>query len=161
GTRIVQAFGQEDFEVHRLTQALDRVQRMERRAGRLQSVSSPVMELLAVLLSAPFFVWAGFRIAAGRLSGGEFTVFVTALFLIYQSLRNLVKINNNLQASMAAARRVFEIMDQPPQVIERPGAVELPPFRERVAFESVSFSYGRGPVLHDLDLEARRGQVVA
>ena len=161
GTRIVQAFGRESFEVDRFTRALDRVQRMERRAARLLSLTSPVMELLGALLAAPLFVWAGYRIAAGHLSGGEFGVFVAALFMIFQSLRNLVKINNNLQQAMAAATRVFEIMDQPPQVRERPGATALPPFRERIAFESVSFSYGRGPVLHEMDLEVRRGQVVA
>jgi ATP-binding cassette, subfamily B, bacterial MsbA len=66
-----------------------------------------------------------------------------------------------LQQAMAASHRVFEIMDQPPQVVERPGAGELPPFSGEIEYRGVSFSYGRNPVLEGLDLKVKRGQVVA
>jgi subfamily B ATP-binding cassette protein MsbA len=161
GTRIVQAFGMEDFETVRFTRALDRMQRAEKKAARLQSITGPVMESLGALGAAVLFVWAGHRITAGKLSAGEFATFVAALFLIYASLRNLAKIYNDLQQAMAAAHRVFEMMDQAPQVIERPGARELPPFSDRIEYRGVSFSYGRAPVLEGLDLAVERGEVVA
>ena len=161
GARIVQAFGMEDFETIRFVRALDRVQRAEKRAARLVSISGPVMEILGALGGAALFVWAGQRIAAGRLSAGEFGTFVASLFVIFASIRNLVKINNDLQQAMAAAHRVFEIMDQPPQVVEKPGAPELPPFSGGIEYRGVSFSYGRSPVLEGLDLTVARGQVVA
>ncbi|HYV19339.1 MAG TPA: ABC transporter ATP-binding protein [Verrucomicrobiae bacterium] len=161
GARIVQAFGMEEFETARFVKALDRVQRAEKRAARLVSISSPVMEIFGALGGAALFVWAGQRIATGKLSAGEFATFVGSLFLIFTSIRNLVKINNDLQQAMAAAHRVFEIMDQAPQVVEKPGAPALPPFSEEIAYRGVSFSYGRSPVLEGLDLTVKRGEVVA
>ena len=161
GTRIVQAFGMEDFETARFTRSLDRMQRAEKRAARLLSITGPVMESLGALGAAILFVWAGYRIAAGKLTAGDFATFVAALFMIYASMRNLAKINNDLQQAMAAAHRVFEIMDQPPQVVDRPGARDLPPFSDRIEYRGVSFSYGRSPVLAGLDLTVRSGEVVA
>jgi subfamily B ATP-binding cassette protein MsbA len=161
GTRIVQAFGMQRFEVDRFTEALNRVQRAEKKAARLLSIMGPVMELVAAVGGAVLFAYAASRIAAGKLSAGEFVTFVAALFVTFQSLRNLVKINNELQQSMAAARRVFEIMDLPPAVVERPGAADLAPFRDRIEFRAVEFSYGRSPVLQGIDLTVARGQVVA
>jgi len=161
GSRIVQAFGMEQFEIDRFTRALDRVQRAEKRAARLVSIMPPVLTFVAACGAAVLFGYAAHRIAVGRLSAGEFVTFVAALFVIFASLRNLVKINNEVQQGAAAARRVFEIMDQPIQVSERPGAAALPPFAGRIELRRVSFTYGSAPVLHDLDLTVPRGRVVA
>ena len=161
GTRIVQAFGMEQFETVRFTKALDRMQRAEKKAARLLSITGPVMETLGALGAAILFVWAGHRIAVGKLSAGEFATFVAALFMIYAGLRNLAKIYNDLQAAMAASHRVFEMMDQPPQVVDRPGAPHLPAFAREIEYRGVSFSYGRNPVLEGLDLTVQRGEVVA
>ena len=161
GTRIVQAFGQEQFEIDRFTLALDRAQRAEKKAARLVSIMPPVMELFAVLGAAMLFGWAAHRIAAGKLSAGEFVTFVAGLFMIFASIRNLVKINNDVQQGLAATRRVFEIIDLPRLVVDRDGAVPMPPFRERIEFRGVSFTYGRAPVLQGLDLTVPRGRVVA
>jgi subfamily B ATP-binding cassette protein MsbA len=161
GTRIVQAFGMEQFEIDRFTRALDRVQRSEKRAARIVSIMPPVLEFVAACGAAVLFGYAAHRIAAGKLSAGEFVTFVAALFVIFASLRNLVKINNDVQQAVAAAGRVFEIMDQPAQVVERTGAAALPPFSDRIEFRGVSFAYGGTPVLHGLDLTVQRGLVVA
>jgi len=161
GTRIVQAFGQEQYEIDRFTGALDRAQRSEKKAARLVSIMPPVMEMVAALGAAVLFAYAAHRIASGKLTAGEFVTFVAALFLIFASIRNLVKINNDLQQGLAATRRVFEIIDLPRQVLDRPGAPALPPFRERIEFRGVSFSYGRAPVLERVDLVVPRGRVIA
>ena len=161
GARIVQAFGQEQFEVDRFTGALDRAQRAEKKAARLVSIMPPVMELVAAIGAACLFGYAAHRIAAGKLSAGEFVTFVAGLFMIFASIRNLVKINNDVQQGLAAARRVFEIIDLPRQVVERPDAVPMPAFRERIEFRGVSFAYGKAPVLDRVDLVVPRGRVVA
>lgn len=161
GTRIVQAFGMERFEVERFEHALDRVQRADKRAARLQSITGPVLELLAAIAGAALFVYAASRIAEGKLTAGECGVFALALWVTFQSIRNLAKINNDVQQSMAAAKRVFEIMDLPTAVIDRPGVPELPPFEESIEFRGVEFAYGHAPVLHGIDVAVRRGQVVA
>jgi subfamily B ATP-binding cassette protein MsbA len=161
GARIVQAFGMEDFEIARFARALDRMQRAEKRGARLLSISGPLMELLGALGGAILFVWAGSRIAAGKLSAGDFVTFVAALFVIFASIRNLVKITNDLQQSMAAARRVFEIMDRPALVTDAPGAPDLPGFAGEIEFRHVAFAYGKSPVLEDVELSVKRGGMVA
>ena len=161
GARIVQAFGMEDFEIGRFVRALDRMQRAEKSAARLLSMTPPVMDLVGAIGGVVVFVYAVFRIVHGRLTPGEFATFLGALFLILGSIKSLVKINNEVQQSMAAARRVFQILDVDNRIREIPGAPELPPFQEMIEFKSVSFSYGKAPVLKGIDLRVPAGQVVA
>jgi subfamily B ATP-binding cassette protein MsbA len=161
GTRIVQSFGMEPFEIGRFDMALERMQRSEKKAARILSIMPPVMELIGAVGAGILFAYAAHRISIGKLSPGEFATFIAALFMIYQSLRNLVKINNGLQSAMAAAHRVFHLMDQPQSVRDAPDARELPQFREKIEFRGVSFGYGRVPVLHDIDLTIPAGNMVA
>ncbi len=161
GTRVVQAFGMEDFEIGRFVQALDRMQRAERSAARVLSIMPPVMELLGAAGAAVLFAYAAHRIALQKLTPGEFATFIAALFMIYTSIKSLVKINNEVQQSMAAARRVFQMMDVENVLHDAPGAPDLPPFRERIEFRDVSFAYGAAPVLRNVDLTVPAGQVVA
>ena len=161
GTRVVQAFGMEDFEIGRFDHALDHMQRAEKKAARLLSLTGPVLEILGAVAAAALFAYAGQRIAARRLSLGEFGTFVAALFMIYASIKNLARINNELQQSMAAAHRVFTVMDLPNRIQEIPGAKDLPPFRDSIEYRGVCFAYGRAPVLHDVDLKVPAGQMIA
>ncbi len=161
GTRIVQSFGMEDFEVGRFVEALGRAQRAEKSAARLLSVTPPVMELVGAAGAAILFAYAAQRIEAGKLSPGEFATFIGALFMIYASIKSLVKINNEVQQSMAAARRVFQVMDLQNTLKDRPDAIELPSFREEIEFRDVTFAYGKVPVLRGIDLRVPAGQLVA
>ena len=161
GTRVVQGFGMEDFEIRRFDRALDRIQGAEKRAARLMSITAPVLDLVAAVAGAVLFAYALLRIHAGKLTGGEFVTFVAALWLIYMSIRNLAKINNEVQQSMAAAQRVFQLMDIPNRVLDRPRAAELPAFRDRIEFREVEFAYGQAPVLRGIDLVVPAGTVVA
>jgi subfamily B ATP-binding cassette protein MsbA len=161
GTRVVQAFGMEGFEIARFDAALDRMQRAERKAAQIVSLTAPVLELIGAAVGAALIAYAGLRIEAGRLSAGEFMTFLGALLMIYGSFKNLARINNEAQQGMAAARRVFEVMDFENRVTEKPGAIDLPPFRDRIEFRGVSFRYGKSAVLRGVDLEVRAGQVIA
>jgi subfamily B ATP-binding cassette protein MsbA len=161
GTRIVQAFGMEDFEIGRFNDALDRMQRAERKMARVVSLTAPVLEVVGAIGAAALIGYAGRRIAAGKISPGEFATFVAVLFMIYASFKNLVRINNEAQQSLAAARRVFEIMDLQNRIAEKPAARDLPPFRDRIEFRGVTFAYGRAPVLRGIDLVIPAGQVAA
>jgi subfamily B ATP-binding cassette protein MsbA len=151
----------EDFEIDRFGKALDRIQSAEKRAARVMSLTAPVLEMIGAIGAAALFLYAGQRIAAGKLSPGEFATFIAALWMIYASLKNLVKINNEVQQSMAAASRVFELMDLPNLIRDKPGAAELPPFRGQIEFRDVQFHYGQAPVLQGLDLTVPAGTVVA
>jgi subfamily B ATP-binding cassette protein MsbA len=161
GTRIVQAFGMVGYEIGRFNMALDRILRVEKRGARILSITGPVLEVLGAIGAALLFAYASSRIGSGKLTPGEFGTFAGALVMIFLSLKHLAKINNEVQQAAAAARRVFEIMDTENPVRDQPDALEMSMFRERIEFRKVSFSYGDAPALRGVDLEVRRGEVVA
>ena len=159
--RIVKGFVMEEYEVDRFTEALRKVQRQELRGARLVSLSPPIMEMVGAVVAALLLGYAGYQISRGAVNAGEFTSFLFSLGWLYASVKNLAKINNDLQQSMAATRRVFEMMDVELSIREKPDAVELPPFRDQIEFREVSFRYASKPVLDGVDLQARRGQTIA
>ena len=161
GTRIVQGFGMEEFEIGRFTKALDRIQNAEKRAARLVSLTAPVLELVGAIGAAILLAYALQRIHAGKLSSVDVITFIAALFMVYASFKNLVKINNEVQQAMAAAQRVFQLMDQPNRIREKPEALDLPAFRDRIEFRGVHFAYGQAPVLRGIDLVVPAGTVIA
>jgi len=159
--RIVRAFGMEKFEIERFREAILRMLRPDKKAVRILSLMPPLMEIIAALGASVLFAYASYRIAAGKLTMGEFGTFLGALFMIFSSIKNLVRINNELQQSRAAAHRAFEIIALPPDVAERSDAEEMPPFRDCIEFRGVSFAYGDAPVLRDIDLKVRAGEMIA
>ncbi len=159
--RIVRAFGMEGFEVERFRAAILKMLRPDKKTVRILSLLPPLMEMIAAIGAALLFAYAAQRVAARKLTFGEFATFLTALVMIYTSVKNLVRINNELQQSRAAARRAFEIMERPPDVAERAGAEEMATFRECIEFRGVNFAYGDVPVLHDIDLKVRSGEMLA
>jgi len=161
GMRVVQGFGMERFEVRRFREAVDRMLRADLRAGRAQALSPAIMELLGALVGAVLFYLAGRQIAAGQLDPGDFTVVLFCLGLLFTSFRRLSTLYAELQQALAAAVRVFDMLDREREIRDLPGAVPLPPFRERVEFRGVGFSYGDEPVLDGIDLTIHRGEMVA
>jgi subfamily B ATP-binding cassette protein MsbA len=159
--RIVKGFGMEDYEVRRFAEALRKVQRQELRGARMVSLSPPIMEMVGALAAALLIGYGGYQIARGAVNPGEFSSFLISLIWLYASVKNLAKINNDFQQSMAATRRVFEMIDADLEIREKPGAVEMPPFRSAIRLQEVSFTYGNKPVLEGVDLEVGAGKVVA
>jgi len=161
GNRIVKGFGMEDYEVRRFTDALRKVQRQELRGARLVSLSPPIMEMVGALAAAGLIGYAGYQISKGAVDAGQFSSFLFSLGWLYASVKNLAKINNDFQQSMAATRRVFEMMDAEVDVKESPTAVALAPFTATIEFSDVAFRYRDSPVLEGVNLRVRCGQVVA
>jgi subfamily B ATP-binding cassette protein MsbA len=159
--RVVQSFGMETFEIGRFRDALSRLLSADLKAARATALAPAVMELVGAAAGAGIFYLAGRRIAAGTLDGGRFFVVLVGLGLLYMSVRRLNQLNVELQHALAAATRVFAMMDRKPAIADRPGAAALPPFREAVRFEGVGFAYDGAPVLRDIDLALGRGEVVA
>jgi subfamily B ATP-binding cassette protein MsbA len=109
-------------------------------------------------------LWLGGReiFLTHTLEPHTFVMFIVALLATVSPIKTLSEVNSNVQQGVAAAARVFEVLDTAPEVIDRPGAIELAPFRTKVAYEGVGFSYEPGqPVLEDIAFELRRGEVVA
>jgi len=164
GHRIVKAFGAEEREAHKFEGAARSLYRSNMKVTRVLSVLPPLMELLGGVAIAGA-LWYGTReIAGGRLTAGEFTLFVAALLMMYGPIKKLSRVNANLQQAVAASERIFELLDTHTEVRETPAAQPLPPFRHAIEFDGVGFAYEDGRERHTLrgvSVTVRAGQVMA
>ena len=163
GARVVKAFGMESFERERFDRANQDYYRAFVHLRRVSAAARPVSEYAVVLVAVAMLWFAGREIYLRHtLEPHTFVMFVTALLATISPLKTLAEVNANVHQGVAAADRVFAILDTAPEVTDRPGAASLPPFRDRIRYEAVTFAYGPGPpVLSDVSLEVRRGEVVA
>jgi subfamily B ATP-binding cassette protein MsbA len=161
GHRVVKAFGMEGFEYNRFREATRRHLRVNLWAQMLANSAGPVVESLAVVGGAALLIYAGRAIRAGELSAPELVQFLTTLLMLYDPIRKLNKVNLILQEAMAAGQRVSRLLEVPNDIQERPGARTIDTVREGVAYEAVSFSYEAHPVLREVSLAIRAGEIVA
>ena len=162
GHRVVQAYGAERYEAGRFGEVNERTFRLLKKGARVMALSSPLIETAAVVAFLVLLAYAGKRIEAGTMTLGAFISFGVGLAMMYQPLKRVTRINLALQHALASARRLFEVLDAPVLVADRPGSVALPPFREEIRFERVTFAYPGGPdVLSEVDLVVPRGSVTA
>ncbi len=163
GIRVVKAFGMEEYERRRFFENTRDFFRATIRMELLSVLASPLTEYLGVI-GVVLVLWIGARevLVGGAVSADWFLIFLAALLSAMNPLRNVSRANSELQVGLAAAARVFEILDTRPRIVSRPGAPVIGSFEKRIAYEDVSFSYDRGgEVLTSVDLEVGRGEVVA
>jgi subfamily B ATP-binding cassette protein MsbA len=103
----------------------------------------------------------GYRVLQGEITPGAFFSFMTALFMLYAPIRDLNKVNLEVQEGMAAAIRVFELLDTSPEIQDEPGAILLPPISKGIDFEEVTFQYGEEAILKNISLHIKVGEVIA
>ncbi|MGH9488597.1 MAG: ABC transporter ATP-binding protein [Terriglobales bacterium] len=162
GNRIVKAFSMEAREIARFRAATHRLLRSNLRFILQQSIASPLMEILGAVTIILFLLYARGAVGAGVMTTGMVVAFLYALIKLYEPLRRMAGIYNNFQTAAGCAQRVFDFMDLHEEIHERPGARPLAPFRTSLRFAGVAFAYQPDePLLHDLDFEVRRGEVVA
>jgi subfamily B ATP-binding cassette protein MsbA len=164
GHRIVKAFGTEKREAERFGVAAYRLYRANIKVTMVLSLLQPLIEFLGGFGMAAA-LWYGSRaIAAGRLTPGDFVLFVAALFMMYSPVKKLSRVNASLQQAIAAAERIFEMLDTHTEVGEAPDAAPLPPLSQAIEFRDVSFGYedDRGRrILRGLSFTIKAGQMVA
>lgn len=157
GVRIVQAFGSEGRETERFRDRARRLFETNLRWARHYALLSPLMEVLGAVTIGLLLLYA-----RQRMTPETMIVFVVALTQVYQPVRRLAGAHSLFQQALGSSEKVFELLDTREEVPEKPGAPELPPFREQIEFDRVSFGYGNGPVLlRDIHLSVRAGQVLA
>ncbi|HEV8580044.1 MAG TPA: ABC transporter ATP-binding protein [Thermoanaerobaculia bacterium] len=161
GHRVVKAFGMEEFEYGRFREATRRHLRVNLRAQLLANAASPVVEALAAMGAGVLLVYAGQSIRAGHLSAAVLVQFLTVLLMLYDPIRKLNKVNLVFQEAAAAGQRAIRLLEIPNDVQERPGARDITAVREGIAYERVSFSYEEIPVLREVSLNIRAGEIVA
>jgi len=162
GFRIVQAFSMEVFESLRFRTATRRHFQANLKARKIMALNAPVMEVAGGGGLLLLLMYAGQQVRSGETTLPALGVFLGALYGLYTPFKQLNKLNLAMQAAVAAGDRVFAIMDEPVDIVDRPGARVLSGLREGVRFEEVSFAYEpEKPVLRGLVLEVPAGKVVA
>jgi subfamily B ATP-binding cassette protein MsbA len=160
GIRVVQAFGMERWESSRYARANERWLSVIRRSYAVRAFSSPLMEVMAAAGLSLAIWWVGGQILSGALQAGKFFSFVGAILLLYTPVKQIGRVGQIMMQGIAGAERVFEILDTAPAVRDE-GKETLPAFAEAVRFEKVSFAYDEQVVLDGIDVEIRKGEVVA
>jgi len=162
GWRVVQAFGMESFERRRFREATWEHFKASLRTRKVLALNAPVVELLGAAGVMVLLYWANRQITAGVTTAEQFGTFLLGLYSMYQPVKRLTKVNLALQGAIASGQRVFEMVDEPVEITDRPGARPLPGLREGIRFESVSFAYEpEKPVLRDFSLVIPAGKAVA
>ncbi|MBM4311783.1 MAG: ABC transporter ATP-binding protein [Deltaproteobacteria bacterium] len=161
GCRIVKAFGMEGYENSRFDDENYRVMKIYNKRIRIKAMTAPVMEMIGGTAGAAVIVYGGMQVVRGALTPGQFFSFITALFLLYSPVRTISEAWQEIQEGLAAARRVFDVLDRQPEIIEKPGAPDLPSSAGLVCFTNVDFAYAAEPVLKDINLTVQPGEVIA
>ena len=162
GNRIVKAFCMEKYEINRFAETLDRLFAIVMRNTRIGAISHPLMELFGGIGISLVVWYGGSQVLAGKSTPGTFFSFLTALIMIYEPIKGVSKINNSLQQGIAAAERVFDILDIEPDVAERKDAAEMPPVKDAIEFRDVRFKYDEHTeVLKGINLKVIAGEVLA
>ena len=161
GNKIVKAFGMEGHEKKRFFDKTQRLFKLELKGVVIRSLSSPIMEFFAGL-GVAFIIWyGGSEVIDGKTTPGTFMSFLACVLLLYDPLRKLSSLNNSIQQGLAAADRVFDIVETPSDIQDPVAPQPMDSGPHEVRFENVHFSYGGKPVLKGIDLCIPHGKVLA
>jgi subfamily B ATP-binding cassette protein MsbA len=161
GMRIVKAFGMEGYENKRFAKRNRGLFNSLMRGIKTSAISSPMMELINMTSAALVIFVGGLWISQGRMTVGGFLSFMTALYLLYKPIKDLNSLNNVVQDGVAAAKRIYEVLDTEPEVKNRDGAITLPRAFKTIEFRNLSFKYEEELVLKDVNLTIKTGETIA
>ena len=162
GVRLVKAYGMEEGETERIRARIERRLKEIMRGIRTRSAATPLTEALGGVAVALAIFYGGWRAQTGALSLGEFMSFLAALLMAYQPLKGLASLNTALQEGLAAAQRIFAILDVAPAIVEKPNAAALTVTQGAIRFCEVNFSYDdQVTALHNINIEVPAGSTVA
>jgi subfamily B ATP-binding cassette protein MsbA len=163
GARHIKAYGAEEFETARVHGVIERVYSLMNRSYRVSATLAPIGELLSGLAIATIIVYGGMQVIAGESTAGKLFSFIAAFIMAFEPMKRLARLNNIMQAGLAALDRLFVVMDQPPAIADKPGAEPLKIDKPTIGFEKVSFSYAGtdGHALQGVTFTAPAGKTVA
>jgi subfamily B ATP-binding cassette protein MsbA len=162
GQRIVKAFAREDFEELRFSKANWDYFRIRMKLNATRELSPPIMEILGSLGMAGIIFYGGYAVIRGTSTPGTFFSFLAALLMLYQPIKSLSAVQNIVQEGLAAAVRVFGLMDRESEIKDAPKAAILPSLAQEIYYVVVHFAYdGRQNILHNINFTVHRGEVVA
>ncbi|OIP99364.1 MAG: lipid A export permease/ATP-binding protein MsbA [Zetaproteobacteria bacterium CG2_30_46_52] len=163
GIRVVKAFGMEEYERGRFKAITNDFMTHQVQALKVQALSFPIMEFVAGLGIAGILLYGGLQVAEGKSDAGALMSFIVSLLLLYDPVRRLSRANNEIQQGLAAAERIFDILDTHVDISDHQDSVAMLPFKSDITFDQVTLTYpgSSRPVLDGIDLTIKAGEVVA
>jgi ATP-binding cassette, subfamily B, bacterial MsbA len=160
---IVKAYRAEDREQKRFRDVALQIVRANLRSAKIAAFSPPIIEMIGILEVIVLLYLGQREIMLGRMNSAQFLTYLIFLFRSYDPMRKLSRLHNNLEQALAAARHVWEVMDEHAEIFEKPGAVELQPLKNAIELRGVSFGYGNDSraVLRGVSLTIPKGTMVA
>jgi subfamily B ATP-binding cassette protein MsbA len=161
GVGLIKAFGTEEREYENFKDENRKLVKAFLKIHRVKALANPVMEFVGAA-SVALIIWiGGLTVLSGKMTVGEFFSFLAGLMMMYEPIKHLTSVNNMVQQGVAAAERVFEILDISPEISDSPDAVQISGADGRIRFDNVSFRYGSEWVLRNINLDIEPGMRVA
>lgn len=168
GAKVVQSFNLQGFQIDRFMKTNQAFFANTTKAIRHEAMLSPILAMIGAIGIAAVIWVAGYQVTHHQMTVGSLTSFVIALLLLYSPIKNIGRINGVIQPALAAANRVFDVLDRQAELTDLPGARELAPGSHSIAFKNVFFHYPtvgdeRAPqmVLRDISFDIPAGRMVA
>lgn len=159
--RVVKSFVREAYEILRFDHENMANFKANMRNSRYMATLTPTIELVAALGVTLILWYGGHNVLDGKTTPGSLIAFLVYAVNISNPIKRITRVIGHMQRALAAAQRVFNVLDLPEEVTDMPGAKPLPPVKGAVSFEHVSFSYNPGEeIIHDLSLSVQPGQVI-
>jgi subfamily B ATP-binding cassette protein MsbA len=160
---IVKAYRAEEREKGRFKKVAERIVYFNLRSARLLGLHSPSIEMIGVIAVVVLLFFGQREIEAGRMNAAQFLTFIFFLFRSYDPMRKLSRLHTSMEQALAAARHVWDVMDEKAQIPEKPGAIELAPLQRLIELREVSFGYSEETksVLRGVSLQIPAGAMVA
>ena len=162
GARHVRAYGMEKYEIDRAGSIIETIFQLVQKAARVRSATHPIMESLGGVAIAVIIFYGGSQVVSGATTPGTFASFIAALLMAYPAMKSLANLNANLQEGLAAAQRIFTLIDAAPSIQDKPDAKHLDTIRGEVKFENVRFGYEKDrTALSGINMNIAAGSTVA
>jgi subfamily B ATP-binding cassette protein MsbA len=151
----------EEYEIGKFNRVNHEYYKISMKSIKRLLLLGPGTEFLGCIAGIFVFFWGGKEVIAGRLSFGVFGLFLGALLSLIRPFKKISQVNSLNQQAIAASERIYEVLETNPSVVEGAGASELSAFKERIVFEDVWFDYGGAQILKGINLEVKKGQMLA
>jgi subfamily B ATP-binding cassette protein MsbA len=162
GIKLIKAFNREPFEAERFNKVNWDIREGRMKASVNMAVVSPGQEFATYLSAVIIIVFGGYRVMTGAISVGSLAAFYSYVLTMWAPVRWLAMVNQMSQQAIAAGERIFQILDTPLDVTEKPDAIQLPRLKGKVEFQNVSFAYGNNPpLLRNINVTVEPGQTLA
>ena len=161
-SKLVKAYHCEEFEVKRMSLIIDSIYKMGKKLSRISLISSPFVESLAGFGVAAVIWYGGHQVISGTTTPGAFFSFFAAMMMAYRPLKAVSGMNSSVQMGLAAASRLYALLDEKPKIFDKSNALDLKEVKGDVEFENVQFSYDENKItLDNVNFKVKAGQSVA